>query len=105
MGTAREGHTATLLNDGKVLVAGGASLVIFNCGNNCTAHVPISVPNAELFDPATKTFTGTDALGTARFLQTGTLLNDGSVLVTGGNNCEVNLGLQVCNVLSSTELF
>ena len=53
MGTARLAHTATLLQSGKVLVAGGSN------GVN-------SFGSAELYDPATGLWTATGSLGTAR---------------------------------------
>ena len=65
-------HTATLLTNGKVLVAGGAD----NNGNASAA--------AQLFDPATGTWTGTNAMGKARYAHTATLLPNGKVLVVGG---------------------
>jgi galactose oxidase-like protein len=65
MSTARQGHTATLLPNGKVLIAGGAS--------------------AELYDPATETFSATGSMTTPRGLHTATLLNNGKVLIAGGN--------------------
>ena len=73
MGTARDRHTATLLPSGKVLVAGGES--------------GVGVSNsAELYDPASGTWTATGSLGTARRNHTATLLPNGKVLVAGGNN-------------------
>jgi hypothetical protein len=75
------------------------------CGNNCSTLAPVSLSNAELFDPATKTFTGTSDLATARFSHTATLLNDGSVLVTGGDDSKVTGRFQVSTVLSTTELY
>ena len=105
METARESHTATLRKDGTVLVAGGATLVPAFCGNNCSTLAPASLSQCELFDPATKTFTATRDLGTARFLHTATLLSDGSVLVTGGADSKVIGKQQVSTVLSTTELF
>jgi N-acetylneuraminic acid mutarotase len=65
-------HTATLLPNGKVLVA---------AGRNSTAR---AIESAELYDPATGTWSGTGSLITARDTQTATLLQDGKVLVTGG---------------------
>ena len=53
LGTARDAHTATLLPNGKVLVAGG---------NNG----PAALSSAELYDPAIGTWTATGSLGTAR---------------------------------------
>ena len=67
-------HTATLLPNGKVLVAGGSN----GTGNYLTS--------AELYDPATGTWTATGSLGAARFSHTATLLPNSKVLVVGGGN-------------------
>ncbi len=71
MSTARSNHTATLLNDGKVLLVGG----ITNESVSATA---------ELYDPSTESFTTTGSMGNARSNHTATLLNNGKVLVAGG---------------------
>ncbi len=68
---ARTSHTATLLPNGKVLIAGGAST-----GGDLTS--------AELYDPATGTWSTTGHLNTSRWLHTATLLPNGKVLVVGG---------------------
>ena len=74
MSTAREGHTATLLPDSRVLVTAG-----FN-GSALLA-------SAEIYDPATGTWSVTGSLGGfARSSHTATLLSDGRVLVAGGEN-------------------
>ena len=66
-------HTATLLADGKVLVAGGYG----GAGN--------SLNTAELYDPKTGTWSVTGNLNTPRSgYHTATLLRDGKVLVVGG---------------------
>ncbi|HKT48102.1 MAG TPA: IPT/TIG domain-containing protein, partial [Candidatus Acidoferrales bacterium] len=70
---ARQGHTATLLQNGQVLVVGG-----FQGGGNG------SVGTAELYDPVSGTFTVTGSLSVARTGASATLLNDGTVLVAGG---------------------
>ena len=71
LATARGGHTATLLLDGRVLVAGGSS------GTGLLA-------SAELYDPASGAWTPTGSLTTGRAIHTATLLPNGKVLVAGG---------------------
>ena len=72
MKVAREAHTATLLNNGKVLLAGGDSGAF---GQEASA---------ELYDPATNTFTLTGSLASGRTQHTATLLKNGKVLIAGG---------------------
>lgn len=74
MSSVRSGDTATVLGNGKVLLAGGAD----------ATGKPLAT--AELFDPATGTFSGTGSMGTARANHTATLLSTGKVLVTGGSD-------------------
>jgi hypothetical protein len=79
METGRAFHTATLLNDGTVLVGGGLVVV----GTNIYA----ALGSAELFDPNTGMFTPTKgSMNFARSNHTATFLNDGTVLVMGGLN-------------------
>ncbi len=86
MVVGRGSHTATLLQTGKVLIAGGTS-------------TPGSISDAELYDPVTETFARTGSLATARALHTATALQDGRVLLVGGrgNGSEYQL--------SSAELY
>ena len=72
MRAARMGATATLLGDGRVLIAGGEG-----AGGQ-------TVSSAELYDPATGAFTVTGSLHTPREDATATLLPNGQVLIAGG---------------------
>jgi DNA-binding CsgD family transcriptional regulator len=70
MKAAHAWHTATLLADGTVLVAGGSA--------NGTLTSP------EIYDPRTATWTTVPQMPDPRVEHTATLLNDGRVLVAGG---------------------
>jgi hypothetical protein len=90
METARARHTATLLSDGKVLLTGGVARSNFQGGYGGGA----TPPTAEIFDPASGSFTPTKgSMETARAGHTATLLKDGTVLVTGGTTALVTAEL------------
>ena len=74
---SRSAHTATLLLNGQVLVAGGTSTT-----------GPLD--SAELYNPATGKWTATGSMSTPRFDHTATLLSTGEVLVAGGEVGGVN---------------
>ena len=81
MSIVRIGHTATLLKNGKVLVTGGGPFPVQN------GIPPYALASAELFDPTSGTFTPTTgSMSVGRYGHTATLLNNGTVLVTGGDN-------------------
>jgi N-acetylneuraminic acid mutarotase len=80
--TGRENHTATLLPNGKVLVAGG--------------YGGSELSSAELYDPTTGTWANTGSLNTGREVHTATLLPNGKVLIAGGDGS---------STLSSAELY
>ena len=88
MAGARQGQTATLLPDGEVLVAGGQpSGVLF--------RLPLA--SAELYNPASRTFSATGRMPIAVFDATATLLGDGEVLVAGGLTSGSVFGRPVAN--------
>ena len=88
MQTTREDHTTTLLNDGRVLVAGGMHWAwIPGCPQNLPACFNLNaLTSAEIYDPATGEFTSTGSMSFPRVFHTATLLGDGRVLVTGGDD-------------------
>ncbi|MFM2295889.1 MAG: hypothetical protein RLZZ350_2302 [Verrucomicrobiota bacterium] len=77
MNSPRMAHTATLLPSGKVLVAGGYA-------DSNDATMPTNT--AELYNPATGTWTSTGSMTYRRGHHTATLLPDGKVFVSGGWN-------------------
>jgi hypothetical protein len=91
MSQARTSHTATLLNDGKVLITGGY-----------TVPARTVRGSAELYDPATGLFSLTGNMSTARYFHTATLLPDGRVLIAGGNS-SIDGGC-FCAPLASAEI-
>ena len=89
LSVARAFHTATLLNDGTVLVTGGTDKG--GAGGSFDSMT-------EIYNPVAGTWTATGSLHTGRFLHSATLLADGKVLVTGGSDSDYRL-------TSSTEIY
>jgi hypothetical protein len=77
----REQSTSTLLRDGTVLFTGGHDFVPISISNWEFDHIA----SAELYDPVTSMFRNTGSMATGRELHAATLLNDGTVLITGGD--------------------
>jgi hypothetical protein len=76
--TARYNHTATLLQNGKVLVAGGMDV---NANQ---------LASAELYDPKKGKWSVTGSMSVGRTDFTATLLQNGEVLVAGGTDFEIS---------------
>lgn len=83
----RHSHTATLLDDGRVLIAGGIS------GDTVLA-------DAEIYDPATRTFETAGSMTAPRFGHGAALLPDGRVFIAGGYSTNSERGFAV-----SAEIF
>lgn len=96
MTTVRTNFTATLLQNGEVLVAGGTDWVI-----NCYS-------SAELYNPSVGTWTLTGSMTQPRCLHSATLLPDGEGLVSGGvnsiysNNTATVTGAEIYNPETAT---
>lgn len=84
LNTARHLHASARLNFNQVLLVGGST----GCAAALVTNLPINCGNptnsAELYDSISGTFRTTGSLSLARSGATATLLNDGTVLVTGG---------------------
>jgi Abnormal spindle-like microcephaly-assoc'd, ASPM-SPD-2-Hydin/Kelch motif/Galactose oxidase, central domain len=85
MNIARENATATLLPNGKVLIAGG--------GGTFSNFLS----STELYDPVSNTFVAAPSMNVGRYYATATLLSNGKVLIAGGQGSVGHL--------SSTELY
>lgn len=86
----RQGHTATLLQDGRVLITGG----------RLPNGTEIS-KTAEIYDPKTNKFTKTGDMTTPRVEHASILLQDGKVLITGGRKEGVHTSIE----LNSAEIY
>ncbi len=97
MTDARVYQTATLLNDGRVLIVGGLS--------SFTTTSAVTSATADIFDPGTQLMMSTvSGPNTARFNHTATLLPSGLVLLAGGETTDP-LNNYAPSYLSSAELF
>jgi N-acetylneuraminic acid mutarotase len=83
-------HTATLLKDGRVLIAGG------------TDGHGVATAGCELFDPKANRWIRAGNMISARAAHAATLLADGNVLVTGG---QTGLSIFPIQVLASAEIY
>jgi hypothetical protein len=112
-------RTASLRDDGTVLVAGGAApKEVYTLATRGYPHCvpggtyPQSTAVSALFGPETDGFTQTASLNTSRDGQTATVLSDGAVLIVGGTQHTASSSPSSCHpptysatALSSAELF
>jgi hypothetical protein len=88
MTATRVEHTAVLLANGKVLISGG---------NDQTVNGATPRASAELYNPATGTWSATGSMSNARAGHTSTVLHNGNVVNAGGSDA--------VNELDSAELY
>jgi hypothetical protein len=79
MTSPRSGHTATLLPDGRVLIAGGGGSVI-------AGQLFAPSNSSEIYDPATGAFSAAGNMIGNHVCQQAILLNNGKVLIAGGSS-------------------
>jgi N-acetylneuraminic acid mutarotase len=93
MPAGRAGHTVTKLQDGRVLVTGGAdtALVVSNAGG--------------LYDPATDTWSATGLMTSPRVAHSANLLPDGRVLLCGGTTDASDVLAGATHALKTTEFY
>jgi len=84
MSATRSAHTSTRLSDGRVLIVGGLGS---------------AAGSAEIFDPATETFTPTPPMNSVHIKHAAVLLSDGRVLVIGGGDVDGY------TILATTEIY
>ncbi|CAF3471975.1 unnamed protein product, partial [Rotaria socialis] len=85
MNSARYSHTASLLSNGSVLVAGGFSSNIIT-------------DSSELYNPLTQAWTRSGNMSFKRYQHTSSILANGRILVAGGSNGSTN-------AINSAELY
>lgn len=93
MSSARALHSAVRLNDGRVLIIGGADqngIVLSSC---------------EIYNPNTNSFSATGSMGTPRILHGASVLADGRVMVAGGTSTLVDVTAAITSTLQSAEIY
>ena len=100
----RRMHTATLMNDGRVLVVGGSTGI----GGSGAAANGAPLASTEIYNPVSKTWSAGSPLNRARHLHVAILLANGKVLVAGGRTCTVTNADGTCNgntVTNTSEIY
>ncbi len=89
MSVNRDGHTSTLLPDGRVLIVGGVDGTTY-------------YSSVEIFDPSTNAWTSATSMSVARAYHSATLLQNGKVLVVGGANSSAGPSLKSVEIYNPT---
>lgn len=97
--SAEGGYAYTMLNDGEVLISGGAD--VFGADQQTT----VLQSGATLFDPATGQSTSTGSMSIPRDGHTLTLLANGQMLAAGGYTQNKRGNKTTISVTASAELF
>jgi len=92
--TARSGHTATLLPNGRVLIVGGTQ------GGDSRTGLPNYVRSAELYDPATETWSNAEAPSTSPSFHTTLRLPSGNLLTIGLRSHSAYIANRDCTKLA-----
>jgi len=90
MNNIRAGHAAVTMADGRVMVAGGT-----NNYTDLTAAITNAINTVEIYNPATNTWANAPALGGRRVVPALTLLNNGRIMVSGGVEVTLLLGIPI----------
>ncbi len=93
MGTARALHLGIPLQNGRMLVIGGADAV------------GAVLSSCEIYDPATNTFSPTGSMATPRVLHAATRMADGRVMVAGGTNTFTDAISALLGTQNTTEIY
>jgi hypothetical protein len=107
---ANQGSSATVLQDGRVLIAGGRTreqAPLPDCMSSCRMG-GTAIDTAVIFDPRTGTSAPVGPLNEGRFMHAAALLRDGRVLIAGGRTgavIDLGDGSSTMEVLDSAELY
>src|SRR3569833_2280664 len=104
LAATRTNHTATLLPNGTVLVAGGATFTGTSGGSALVAVVD----SAEVYDPASGTWSPTGRMSAPRWLHTAAVLPSGKVLLAAGQSFTLPYGVYgdaLYETLATTDLY
>ncbi|MEQ8768775.1 MAG: kelch repeat-containing protein, partial [Planctomycetota bacterium] len=102
LATARMGHSATLLDDGRVLVAGGTNTLL----PDYLAFLFGNALSTEIWDPNTGTFSaGPNLDNGAKMFHTATRLNNGNILFAGGFSITFISGFGVAEITNRMSVY